>query len=478
MRCHYEVLTVDKKATFDEIRSAYKRQALMCHPDKNHGNTEEAAQRFKEVQNAYAVLSDATEREWYDAHRDSILNGDGDGTCAPDEINLYDYFSARCYTGFGDDQDSFFTVYGRVFDTLIDEECGHSDAAKSWPRFGKSDANYKDVAKFYAHWRSFNTNKTFAWKDEYKLNEIPDRQSRRAAERINLKERATARKAFMNIVTELADLVMRRDPRVTAEKQRAEAEQAKKDEERQAREEVAAKRRREANEKLWAEAALKEEQDLRDRQERGDHDDGEVLELLYEKQRQMEMRRKKGATAVVGRADDALLDEAPIAESQFEVEDALEKFSKQCKACKKGFTAEKQWAEHLNSAKHKTRIKQLASKGTDVAALMGDDWAEEPAKSADPKIADPKYAEAAKPASSAPVTLPNTADGAVASDATDKDAGGKRDKKDKKKAADTTQKPSKNPKKSTILPSESESDEEEELVPTKRNAFQIFAQRK
>ncbi|CUG43629.1 DNA-J chaperone, putative [Bodo saltans] len=467
MRCHYEVLNVDKKATFDEIRSSYKKQALLCHPDKNHGNTEEAAQRFKEVQNAYAVLSDATEREWYDAHRDSILNGDGEGTCAPDEINLYDYFSARCYTGFGDDDESFFTVYGRVFDTLIEEECGHSDTAKNWPKFGKGDAAYKDVAKFYAHWRSFNTNKTFAWKDEYKLNEIPDRQSRRAAERINMKERAAARKSFMSIVTDLTDLVMRRDPRVAAEKQRAEEEQARKDEEKKAREDIAAKRRREANEKLWAEAAEKEDQELRARQERGDHDDGEVLELLYEKQRLMEQRRKKGTAAVVGRADEALLDEnAPIAESQFDVEDATEKFSKQCKACKKGFNAEKQWTEHLNSAKHKTRIKQLASKGTDVTALMGEDWVEDTSKSTE-----------AKPAPVAPVA-PSIDETSTAEPPHNSKKAGKNDKKNTEPTTKPT-KPVKGSKKHALPPSESESEEEEEeFVPAKKNAFQIFAQRK
>lgn len=447
MRCHYEVLAVDKKATYDEIRSAYKKQALMCHPDKNHGNTEEAAQRFKEVQNAYAVLSDSSEREWYDAHRDSILNGDGEGTCAPDELDLSDYFSTRCYSGFGDDEGSFFTVYAHVFSTLIDEECSHSDSAKTWPRFGNSASPYKDVAKFYAHWRSFNTNKTFAWKDEYKLNEIPDRQSRRAAERINMKERGAARKGFINIVTELVDLVMRRDPRVAAEKRKSEEEQAKKEEERKQREEVAALRRREANEKLWAEAAEKEEQELRERQERGDHDDGEVLELLYEKQRQMDQRRKKGISSTVGRTEDAMLDE-----DDAEVDDdgdAVAKFTKQCKACKKAFNAEKQWSEHLNSAKHKTRIKQLAAKGTDVATLMGEDWVEEVARPSPAVPAGEIPTPAAQNAPQAP-------------------------KKSEKKKSE--QEPIAKPQ--AKLQESSESESEEEFVPKKRNAFQVFAQRK
>jgi DnaJ homolog subfamily A member 5 len=453
MRCHYEVLAVDRKSSFDEIRAAYKKQALLCHPDKNHGNTEEAAQRFKDVQNAYAVLSDASEREWYDSHRDSILNGDGEGTCAPDELNVCDFFSARCYTGFGDDEDSFFSVYKRVFDTLIDEEMHYSESAKGWPRFGKSDSVYRDVAKFYSHWKNFNTNKTFAWKDEYKLNEIPDRQSRRAAERINIKERSAARRNFTTLVVELAELVMRRDPRVAAEKKRLEEEQTIKDAERMKREEAAAVRRREANEKLWAEAAEKETREMKERQERGDHDDGEVLELLYEKQRQMERRRKKGGSTQVGRTDDAVLEEEAAAggvQHEDEDEPPTDKQMLQCKACKKSFGAEKQLAEHIKSAKHNARLRQLAARGVDVAALMG----EVPRASCN---------EDPTPSSGAPSEKP-----CVEGSTTKKHA-------NKKGVAEAKAAP--RPLEKSKSESDSESSEEETFA-TKRNAFQVFTQKR
>lgn len=394
MRCHYEVLCVERTATFDEIRSAYKKQALIYHPDKNHGNVEYAVAKFKEVQNAFAVLSDTNERQWYDAHRESILRGDSDGTCAPDELNLVPLFSRTCFQGFGDNPEGFFAVYRTAFQTLIDEEAIYDSRARSWPGFGSSDTPYKEVAAFYNHWRYFNSYKTFAWKDEYKLNEIPDRQSRRMAERINLKERAAAKKEYTGLVTGLAELLMGRDPRVQREKERVEEEEKAKAAERDAKEQQAAVRRREAKEKLWAEAAEAEERAEAEREARGEAQDGSVLELLYEKQRMMERQRKaKGgaSSAVVGRADDAFLPGAGENNSQKPQDGSTQLFHDPkfglndddeddnnaaggakytCNACKKSFLAPKQWTEHIQSSKHKTKVKQLQQKGIDVTTLL------------------------------------------------------------------------------------------------------------
>jgi DnaJ family protein A protein 5 len=73
--CFYELLEVERTAEADAIKRAYRRQALLWHPDKNPDRIDEATQRFRLIQEAYEVLSDANERSWYDSHRESILRG-------------------------------------------------------------------------------------------------------------------------------------------------------------------------------------------------------------------------------------------------------------------------------------------------------------------------------------------------------------------------------------------------------------------
>lgn len=60
----YEILGVDKNADRDQIRKAYKRLALQWHPDKN--NDPEAGEKFREISEAYQVLSDLDKKTKYD----------------------------------------------------------------------------------------------------------------------------------------------------------------------------------------------------------------------------------------------------------------------------------------------------------------------------------------------------------------------------------------------------------------------------
>jgi curved DNA-binding protein len=63
---YYKILGVDKKASQDEIKKAYRKLAVKYHPDKNQGN-KEAEERFKEIGEAYEVLGDVEKRKKYDS---------------------------------------------------------------------------------------------------------------------------------------------------------------------------------------------------------------------------------------------------------------------------------------------------------------------------------------------------------------------------------------------------------------------------
>jgi DnaJ-class molecular chaperone len=67
-RCYYAVLRVERTATPEMIRKAYKRECLANHPDKNLDNVSEAEETFKEIQEAFGVLSDAEQRRRYDMY--------------------------------------------------------------------------------------------------------------------------------------------------------------------------------------------------------------------------------------------------------------------------------------------------------------------------------------------------------------------------------------------------------------------------
>lgn len=67
-RDYYEVLEVSRTSTPDQIKKAYRKLAVKWHPDKNPDNLKEAEERFKEIGEAYTILSDPDKRSHYDRY--------------------------------------------------------------------------------------------------------------------------------------------------------------------------------------------------------------------------------------------------------------------------------------------------------------------------------------------------------------------------------------------------------------------------
>ena len=71
---YYKILGVNKDADENEIKKAYRKLAIKYHPDKNLGN-KEAEEKFKEINEAYEVLSDKDKRSKYDMYGKEGLSG-------------------------------------------------------------------------------------------------------------------------------------------------------------------------------------------------------------------------------------------------------------------------------------------------------------------------------------------------------------------------------------------------------------------
>ena len=71
----YDLLNVSKNSTDEEIKKAYKKAALEHHPDRG-GDSD----KFKEISNAYSILSDPEKRQIYDQFGEAGLEGGGQGT--------------------------------------------------------------------------------------------------------------------------------------------------------------------------------------------------------------------------------------------------------------------------------------------------------------------------------------------------------------------------------------------------------------
>jgi molecular chaperone DnaJ len=108
-RDYYEILNVQKSATLEEIKKAYRKVAMQYHPDRNPGD-KAAEEKFKEAAEAYEVLSDSEKKSQYDRFGHAGLNANGRGFSG--NMNMDDIFS-QFGDIFGDDLFGSFFGGGR-----------------------------------------------------------------------------------------------------------------------------------------------------------------------------------------------------------------------------------------------------------------------------------------------------------------------------------------------------------------------------
>jgi molecular chaperone DnaJ len=110
-RDYYEVLGVENGAQADEIKKAYRKQAMKFHPDRNPGNSE-AEDKFKEAAEAYSVLGDQEKKARYDQFGHAGFGGSGgSGAGSP-----FGGFSSDIFSDFEDILGDFFG-FGDIFGT-------------------------------------------------------------------------------------------------------------------------------------------------------------------------------------------------------------------------------------------------------------------------------------------------------------------------------------------------------------------------
>ena len=115
-RDYYEVLGVNKNATDEELKEAYRKMAKKYHPDANPDNKAEAEAKFKEVNEAYEVLSNPQKRKMYDQFGTADPSGAGFGAGGPfGGGNGYYSYTSSDFGDFGDLGDIFSSFFGSGF---------------------------------------------------------------------------------------------------------------------------------------------------------------------------------------------------------------------------------------------------------------------------------------------------------------------------------------------------------------------------
>jgi DnaJ family protein C protein 2 len=183
-------------STTGDIKSAYRKMALLHHPDKN--NTTVTDPMWLKIQKAYETLTDPDKKKKYD----STLKFD---ETIPDE---------PC------DPEKYFEVFGPAF-----QRNSVWSVKKNIPNVGNMDTPIKEVNRFYDWWDAFESWRDFTVFDEYNLEDAESRYERRYMERENKKIKGEHLKKERQRIKKLVEMGRQSDPRIM--KFRKEEEEAR-----------------------------------------------------------------------------------------------------------------------------------------------------------------------------------------------------------------------------------------------------------
>lgn len=166
----YEVLGVERNASTEDIKKAYRKLAMQYHPDRNSGDSE-AEKRFKEVGEAYGVLSDTQKRQQYDIY--GSTSGTGGFSGFQSDFDVSDIFESFFGWGFsggnsrrrqtefrGEDVESFLrvdlktSIYGGK-DTVVFDKMQHCETCH-----GDGGSGKKTCESCSGKWRVVYTSQT------------------------------------------------------------------------------------------------------------------------------------------------------------------------------------------------------------------------------------------------------------------------------------------------------------------------------
>lgn len=137
-RDYYEVLSVSRSASVDEIKKAYRKVAMQYHPDRNPGD-KVAEEKFKEAAEAYEVLSDSNKKAQYDRFGHAGVGNNRGGGFGGGGMNMDDIFS-QFGDVFGDD------IFGSFFGGSRSGGGGRSRGTRGSNLRVKIKLNYEEIA--------------------------------------------------------------------------------------------------------------------------------------------------------------------------------------------------------------------------------------------------------------------------------------------------------------------------------------------